>query len=97
MALENKAEIEAEYTAKATAIKAVTEAQIDSTLAPVDAFVVQCREAVLVLSSREVLNERPITGAQSAVPLSSQLVDQLENGLAQIRAAIPQLQATLPE
>lgn len=95
MALTNKAAIEAEYTAKANAIKAITQAQVDATLATVVAFILQCDEVVLVLQAREILNSRPIP-ADGPVPAALLLIEQLENGLAQIKAAVPLLQSTLP-
>jgi hypothetical protein len=94
MALVNKAAIESEYTAKAVAIRAITPAQIDTTLASVAAFILQCREAVVVLEAREALNSRPLQGGDIAT--THHLIDSLENGLAQVRAAVLQLQATLP-
>lgn len=93
MALDNKAGIETEFTAKANAIRGVTEAQVNATLQPVAAFVVQNTEALKVLLAREALNGRNLQTAQ--VAQLQALVGQMQQGADLIKSAVPAIQAVL--
>jgi flagellar biosynthesis/type III secretory pathway M-ring protein FliF/YscJ len=93
MALDNKADIETEFAAKASAIRGVTEAQVAATLTPVAAFVAQNQDALKVLLAREALNGRSLQTSQIAQLQA--LVAQMQQGVDMIKSAVPAIQSGL--
>jgi hypothetical protein len=95
MVLTNKAAIESEYITKRDAIRAITPTAINTALAGLDGFVLQCDELVMVLKAREALNGRPAdTGVAPEVSAKTQ---DLKNTAALVRALAAEIKVLVPD
>jgi len=97
MTLDNKTAIINEYVTKRDAIRNITPAQVNTSLAGLDGFATQCDEAFAVLRAREDLLGSGATVSGATLTALAGKVNDVKSAAAGMRTLVSEIKALLPD